>query len=146
MRPAAAYFDGWRRLYGIYGSSVGDPVDDAIAREVWSWLLEGKHGVAAILALSSGNVAGFVHYRPFARTLHGNLACYLDDLFVDASHRGHGISAELVRQVCDVARSSGWTEVRWVTTPDNAPARRVYERIAQRSDLITYRIPLNDRR
>jgi GNAT superfamily N-acetyltransferase len=142
VAPRADLYAGWRPLYGAYGSSVGDPVDDAIAEAVWSWLLRGTHRLGAVLALRGERVVGFAHYRPFPRTLHGNEACYLDDLFVDAPCRGLGIAGELVRRVCEISEHSGWTEVRWVTTPQNASARRIYERIAARSDLITYRIVL----
>lgn len=140
--PLAQHYMEWRPLYGAYGSSVGDPVDDATALTVWAWLLEGTHGLRGVLALSDGAVVGFAHFRPFPRTLHGNEACYLDDLYVDPKHRGRGIAAELVRCVGDVAAAQGWTEVRWVTTPQNERARRIYERIAVRSELLTYRLVL----
>ena len=38
------------------------------------------------------------------------------------------------------AGANGWTEVRWVTTADNARAMRVYDKLAERSDLVTYRM------
>jgi GNAT superfamily N-acetyltransferase len=144
VEPRADLYAGWRPLYGVYGESVGDPVNDDIARTVWSWLLAGAHGLGAILAVGSdGGVAGFAHYRPFPRTLHGNQAGYLDDLFVAAPLRGRGLAVELVRRVCEIAERNGWTEVRWVTTPDNARARAIYERVAMRSELITYRALLS---
>ncbi|MBV9647572.1 MAG: GNAT family N-acetyltransferase [Candidatus Eremiobacteraeota bacterium] len=143
VEPQPRFYDGWRALYGVYGDDMGDPVDDVIALSVWSWLLGGTHRVAAILAVDrDGGVVGFVHYRPFPRTLHANEACFLDDLYVAPDHRGRGIAAELVRRVCEVAAENGWTEVRWVTGSSNAVAQRLYERIATRMELITYRIPL----
>ncbi len=102
--------------------------------------MHGMHRVAAFLAFSEDLLAGFVHYRPFPRTLDGNEACFLDDLYVAASARGAGLARRLILRVRDEARANGWSEVRWVTTPENAPARRVYERLATLSDLLTYRL------
>jgi len=144
LAPRAELYAGWRRLYGAYGASVGDSIDDEIARKVWSWLLHGTHRLGAVLALRpDAGVVAFAHYRPFPRTLHGNEACYLDDLYVDAPHRGQGIAMDLVRRVREISTQSGWTEVRWVTAAQNVRARRIYERIAARSDLITYRLAVS---
>jgi ribosomal protein S18 acetylase RimI-like enzyme len=134
-------YDEWRTHYGRYSEALREPVDDAIARTVWSWLLARTHGVEGLLAIDAADrVAGFVHFRPFARTLHGNEACFLDDLWVDEPHRGSGLAEALIDAVCSIARERGWTEVRWVSNEDNAHARRLYERIATDGRLITYRI------
>ena len=122
---------------------MGDAVDDRISGIVWSWLLYGTHRLGAILAVSGErDVVGFAHYRPFPRTLHGNEACYLDDLYVAPAFRRLGIAEALVHQVRRIAGEQGWSEVRWVTTPENYGARRLYERLATRSDLITFRTRL----
>jgi ribosomal protein S18 acetylase RimI-like enzyme len=137
-------YAAWRTLYRAYGESVGDVVNEPIAAAVWSWLMHGTHHLAGILAVEDDEaVVGFTHYRPFPRTLHANEACFLDDLYVAPSHRGRGIALELVRRVCEVAKAKGWTEVRWVTSADNIGAQRLYERIAARSDLLTYRLLLS---
>jgi ribosomal protein S18 acetylase RimI-like enzyme len=134
-------YDEWRRHYGRYAEALGEPVDDAIATTVWSWLLARTHGVEGLLAIDEADrVAGFVHFRPFARTLHGNEACFLDDLWIDEPRRGSGLAEALIDAVCTIARERGWTEVRWVSNEDNARARRLYERIATDGRLITYRI------
>jgi ribosomal protein S18 acetylase RimI-like enzyme len=134
-------YDEWREHYGRYAEALGEPVDDGIAATVWSWLLARTHGVEGLLAIDDGErVAGFTHFRPFARTLHGNEACFLDDLWVDEAHRGSGLAATLIDAVCAIARERGWTEVRWVAEERNARARRLYERVATNGRLITYRI------
>ena len=140
VAPSPGLFAGWRALYDAYGESVGDSVDDVIARNVWSWIMNGTHGLGAFIALAGDVPIGFTHYRPFPRTLHGNEACYLDDLYVDPGYRGRGVAEQLIRRVCDVARRKGWTEVRWVTGADNVVAQRLYERMASRMGLLTYRI------
>ncbi len=136
----------WRQHYGRYGEALGDPVDDAVAATVWSWLLARTHGVEGLLAIDGADrLAGFAHFRPFPRTLHGNEACFLDDLWVDEPQRGTGLAEALIEAVCAIARERGWTEVRWVTEEHNARARRVYERVATNGRLITYRIRFSPR-
>ncbi len=130
----------WREHYGRYAAALGEPVDDAVAATVWSWLLARTHGVEAVLAIEGDELAGFAHFRPFPRTLDGNEACFLDDLWVAESHRDTGLGRALIEHVCTIARERGWTEVRWVTTADNTRAQRLYDRIATNANLLTYRI------
>ena len=35
-------------------------------------------------------------------------------------------------------RERGWTHVRWVTRASNSTARAAYDRLAVRTDLVTY--------
>jgi ribosomal protein S18 acetylase RimI-like enzyme len=132
----------WRAHYKRYAASLGEPVDDAIATTVWSWLLARTHGVEGVLATDGEQLAGFAHFRPFPRTLDGNEACFLDDVWVAESHRDTGLGRALIDHVCTIARERGWTEVRWVTTRDNIRAQRLYDRMATNWGLLTYRIRL----
>jgi ribosomal protein S18 acetylase RimI-like enzyme len=112
---------------------------------VWSWLLARTHGVEGVLAIDGEQLAGFAHFRPFPRTLDGNEACFLDDLWVAEPYRDTGLGRALIEHLCGVAGERGWTEVRWVTERTNARARRLYDRIATESGLVTYRIVLTPR-
>ena len=133
-------FDAWRAHYLRYAAALGEHADDAIAATVWSWLLARTHGVEGVLAIGAGDqLAGFVHFRPFPRTLDGNEACFIDDIWVDEAHRGTGLAQTLVERVRAVARERGWTHVRWVTDARNTRARALYDRIAEDANLVTYR-------
>lgn len=141
FEPVSARWNAaWREHYQRYSESLGEPVDDTIAATVWSWLLAGTHGVEGVLALDGEQLAGFAHFRAFPRTLHGNEACFLDDLWVAESHRGTGVGRALIAELCAIARARGWTQVRWVSEHGNVTARRLYDRIAENSELVTYRI------
>ena len=131
----------WRAHYGRYAEALGEPVDDAVATTVWSWLLARTHGVEGLLAVDEHErLAGFAHFRPFPRTLNGNEACFLDDLWVDEPHRGSGLAEALIAAVGVRAQERGWTEVRWVADEHNRRARALYERVAVDGRLVTYRI------
>jgi ribosomal protein S18 acetylase RimI-like enzyme len=133
----------WSDHYRRYARALGETVDDAIVSSLWSWLLTRTHGVEGLLALDGEErLVGFAHFRPFPRTLNANEACFLDDLWVAEAERGAGVGDALVEQVCAIARSRGWSEVRWVTDQHNARARRLYDRIATDGRLVTYRIQL----
>jgi GNAT superfamily N-acetyltransferase len=134
-------FEAWRAHYLRYAASLGEHADDTIAATVWSWLLARTHGVEGILAADrDGELIGFVHFRPFPRTLDGNEACFLDDVWVTEPHRGTGLAQALIDRVRTTARERGWTHVRWVTDAKNARARALYDRIAEDANLVTYRV------
>lgn len=134
-------FDAWSHLYACYARAIGE--DDAtpdVASTVWRWIHEPDHPAHAALVFSDGVARGFAHYRAFPRTLNGNDACFLDDVFVDEAARGRGLARALIGYVVAAARERGWTHVRWVTDIQNVRAQRLYERIAVRMPLLTYRI------
>jgi ribosomal protein S18 acetylase RimI-like enzyme len=132
--------DAWRAHYLRYAAALGEDADDAIAATVWSWLLARTHGVEGILAVGDDDeLAGFVHFRPFPRTLDGNEACFIDDVWVAETHRGTGLAQALIDRVRALARERGWTHVRWVTDARNTRARALYDRIAEDAHLVTYR-------
>jgi GNAT superfamily N-acetyltransferase len=63
---------------------------------------------------------------------------FLDDLFVPPEHRGFGAGEALLRGVDQIAMERGWALVRWITRDNNYRARGLYDRLALRSDWITY--------
>lgn len=141
LRAAVPHdFEAWYALYAPYAVLMGDPVTPAIGQTMWRWILDPHNSIEAILASRGCELVGFVHYRPFPRTLHGNNACYLDDLYVADAHRGSGLAQRLIEAVGAVAKERGWSHVRWVTGEDNARAQRLYNRIAKRIDILTYQL------
>ncbi|MDQ6944343.1 MAG: GNAT family N-acetyltransferase [Candidatus Eremiobacteraeota bacterium] len=138
-------YDAWRSHYLRYSEALGEHADDAIAATVWSWLLARTHGVEGVLAVGDeGELAGFVHFRPFPRTLDGNEACFIDDIWVTDSYRGTGVARALIDRVRALALERGWTHVRWVAEAKNVRARALYDRIAEDANLVTYRIAVSD--
>ncbi|MGO8271938.1 GNAT family N-acetyltransferase, partial [Rhizobium ruizarguesonis] len=59
--------------------------------------------------------------------------CYLQDIYVDNSQRGLGTGAALIEAVADPARANGAGRLSWMTPENNATARGLYDRIAERS-------------
>lgn len=131
-------WDAWTRLFAGYCEFYEQAVTAEHLRRIWSWIGAGE--VFALLAVPAGlgEPVGLAHLRPWVRPLRGEVAGYLDDLFVDPAARGEGVVEVLFEGIDAVAKREGWQLVRWATAPDNHRARRVYERVAKRTDWITY--------
>jgi len=143
--PEARDKADWLPMYLEYAVAVESfHTGEREAGVLWEWLMHGTHRVGAFFAFLDSQLIGFVHYRPFPRTLDGNEACFLDDLFVASGFRGMKVAECLIDAVAKESARNGWTEVRWVTTPENQRARNLYDRVAADSELLTYRLLLGD--
>ena len=127
----------WRAYLAFYETEFPQPIYD----ETWTRILRGEvlHGLAA---RAGGDVIGITHYlfHPSAWTL--TPVCYLQDLFVDPSHRGHGAGRALIEAVAERARAQSSTRLYWLTQAHNAPARALYDRIAKHTGFIRYEYQL----
>ncbi len=84
-------------------------------------------------------LVGIVHALFHRSTWLPKWTCYLQDLYVDDSQRGLGTGAALIEAVADLAREHGAGRLYWMTHETNATARKLYDRIAERSGFIQYR-------
>jgi Predicted acetyltransferase len=136
-------FFAWLGLYADYGTFYDTPLSDEKALRVWSWLTDAAHESRALLAVDETDApVGLAHYRAFARPLAGGRGLYLDDLFVAPDARGHGAATALIEAVRERAATEGCTLVRWITAADNETAQRVYDRVAERTEWVTYDLKL----
>ena len=101
---------------------------------------EPMHAFGAFDA--EGKLKGIVHAIFHRSTWLPKWTCYLQDLYVDDTQRGLGTGAALIDAVADLARANGAGRLYWMTHETNATARRLYDRIAERSGFIQYRKPL----
>ncbi len=113
---------------------------------MWRWLISPEPKIEGIAAFVDGRLAGFAHFREFPRTLDGDEAGYLDDLWVAPALRGSCVVELLFARLAAIARERRWSHVRWVTSAGNAHARRLYRKIAREMDFVTYRLDTSDRR
>lgn len=132
----------WERLYAAYADFYRVAQTPEMRGTVWSWMQSPGHEVRGVGALREGELVGFAHFRPFARPLSASVGGFLDDLFVDPAHRGSGAADALIAAVADEGRRQGWSVIRWITAADNARARKLYDRVAARTEWVTYDIRL----
>ncbi len=133
-------WEAWQRLFKGYCAFYKQATSEEHLRRVWSWIHE-DHSVEAVVAVPAGDrgeAVGLVHMRSWVRPLRGEIAGYLDDIFVDPAVRGTGVVQALFAAIDATAVEQGWRIVRWTTADDNYRARRAYDRVATRTDWITY--------
>ncbi|WP_434317355.1 GNAT family N-acetyltransferase [Leifsonia sp. P73] len=132
-------FFTWLDLYAGYGEFYETPVTDEKALLVWSWITDAENSLEAYFAVDAeGTPIGLAHVREFARPLDGSTGLYLDDLFVLPDARGEGAGTALLEKLRDLAQERGLSVVRWITAKDNQTARRLYDRVAEKTKWVTY--------
>jgi ribosomal protein S18 acetylase RimI-like enzyme len=134
------FFD-WLGLFEGYSAFYSsDPSDEKVLR-VWQWLSDADNSLTGVVAVDDdGSFIGFAHYRTVPDTLTATNGLYLDDLFVSANARSHGIGRALLTHVQSVATARNFTRVAWITGPDNERAQLLYDDMATRKDWVTYEL------
>ncbi len=84
--------------------------------------------VAEVAGPSGNTVCGFALYHPIYSTWQGR-SMYLEDLYVQPTHRGRGLGTALLARVAAEAERAGCARLDWSVLTWNEPALRVYERI-----------------
>jgi len=105
--------------------------------------LFGEKSVAqAILAEYQGAVAGFAVYFYNFSTFEGKPGIFIEDLYVDESHRGEGLGLAMFMHVARLAKEQGCGRLEWSVLDWNETAIRFYENLGADplSDWTTYRL------
>jgi GNAT superfamily N-acetyltransferase len=126
----------WRRYLDFYRAQVSDEVDNTTFGRIFD-PLEPMH---ALVAERCNELIGFAHYLFQRSTWLINSQCYLQDLYVSEAIRGGGVGRALIAAVVGAAKEAGAARVFWNTHDTNAVARRLYDKVAERSGFIQYRI------
>jgi len=132
----------WDALYAAYATFYGVAQTEPMRDRVWDWLTDPDHTVEGRLAILDGTAVGLAHFRPFARPLMAGVGGFLDDLYVAPGARGSGAAEALIRAVAAEGRARGWGVIRWITAKDNARARKLYDRVAEPTQWVTYDLKL----
>ena len=146
-RPAeVADFEAWEELFAGYCEFYERPSSPEHRRRVWSWIEAGTiHCLLAVpgdTAEGGGVAVGLAHVRPAPSPLRGASVGFLDDLFIVPAARGIGAFECLMAAVRDLAATEGWPQVRWITAADNARAQAAYDRVATKTDWVTYQLDI----
>lgn len=132
----------WDALYQAYAEFYQVQQTAEMRDRVWSWIHDDAEEVECFLVFDDGQPVGLAHYRAFSRPLRAARGGFLDDLFVRPELRGSGAAQALIDAIAAEGRARGWTVIRWITRDDNYRARAAYDRIATRTDWLTYDINL----
>lgn len=131
----------WERLFRAYIDFYEAQVPDDIIAATFESLLSSNPGsFVGILAVDGSDVpVGFAHllHHPSTWSMSGYV--YLEDLYVDPVVRGHGIGEALIAATYAEADRLGATRTYWVTMENNVAARRLYDRVANKTPFVQYR-------
>ena len=134
-------FFAWLGLFEGYSAFYESELTDQKALQVWSWIIDANNSLDGAVAIDdAGDFVGFAHYRTVPRTLSGDLALFLDDLFVAEDARGKGVGTLLMDFTKAYARQHKLAQVQLLTAADNATAQVLYDQVGNRTDWVTYEI------
>jgi len=125
----------WRGYLAFYESSVPDEVTGLTFQRFF----DAAEPMHALVAEHGGEIVGIVHYIFHRSTWTKGPYCYLQDLFTAQHARGGGVGRKLIEAVYERAKAAGGSRVYWLTQEDNATARALYDKLAERSGFIQYR-------
>ena len=134
-----ADFEQWLPLWEGYNTFYQRKVPLEVTRMTWSRFFDAYEPMHAVVAERSGKLLGLVHYLFHRNTAMLAPTCYLQDLFTMDETRGQGIGRALIEAVYDRAQAAGSPRVYWMTQESNTTARRLYDKVAERSGFIQYR-------
>ena len=90
-------------------------------------LFSGRPSCEAMIAERGDRAVGFALYFTTFSTFLCRPGLYLEDLFVEPGHRGHGIGKAFFREMAALARSRGCGRFEWLVLDWNAPSIAFYE-------------------
>ncbi|WP_027174100.1 GNAT family N-acetyltransferase [Methylobacterium sp. 10] len=131
--------EAWEGLWSGYLEFYRAAIGPEMRALTWSRLNDPLVPIHAFVAEDEGALVGLVHYLFHASAWTRGPYCYLQDLFTAPSSRGRGIARALIEAVAAEARHAGADRIYWLTMEDNAPARALYDTLADRSGFIQYR-------
>lgn len=132
-------FFPWLGLFEGYSEFHESALTDEKALRVWSWIIDKNHDLdGAVAVTENGDFVGFTLYRAFPRTLSGDVALFVDDLFVADPASDAGLDRALLDFAREYAKSRGYRQLQWTTAADDKSALKLYDEVGTRTGWITY--------
>jgi ribosomal protein S18 acetylase RimI-like enzyme len=131
----------WLVLWNEYLAFYEQDLAAATTAKTWKTLVSTSgHDCLVAIDPQTQKPIGFVTYLFHASTWTDRGYCYLEDLYVKPQSRRCGAGAALIQAVVDVASHRRVTRVYWHTDEKNKTAQQLYEKVAQKSDALQFRI------
>jgi GNAT superfamily N-acetyltransferase len=129
-------WDGYNAFYGRGGPTALAP---EITETTWGRFFDPGEPMRALVAEQEGELIGLAHFLFHRSTTSIAPTCYLQDLFTSEAARGRGVATAVVARAAEEAKAQGSQRIYWQTHETNDRARKLYDRIAERSGFIIYR-------
>jgi GNAT superfamily N-acetyltransferase len=137
LRPddRAAWSELWAGYLRFYRAELTPEVTD----RTFARMTERRDGCFGLAAeAQDGNLAGFSHCVVHATTWSLANTCYLEDLYVDSSHRGTTAARALIEAAGEQGRAAGAETLYWHTQAFNGRARSLYDTVAELTSFVHY--------
>lgn len=97
----------------------------------------------ALVAVVDGRVAGIATYYDIYSSFLGKPGLWLDDLYVDETHRSRGIGKVLITKLCAVAQQNGCARIDWLVTSHNVRGQAFYQKLGAEISSTSRHVRLN---
>lgn len=133
----APLFDAYRQFYS-------QPSDLALARQFLHERISGDESIV-LIAETDGGAAGFVQLYPSFSSTRAARIYVLNDLFVAAGARQHGVGTALLKAAARTAKEFGAVGLVLSTAVTNLTAQRLYESLGwqRETGFYEYRLSLD---
>ncbi|MBG9386585.1 GNAT family N-acetyltransferase [Caenimonas aquaedulcis] len=128
----------WRQLWRGYCDFYNVTLPPHVTDRTWKRILDPDSQIMCVVAEVDGQVYGFANCVVHENTFETQAICYLEDLFVLPSARGHGLGKALIEWLRNAMRAEGWARLYWMTREDNADARKLYDQFAEADGFVRY--------
>lgn len=140
--PAHADRAAWDRLWQGYQRFYKVEIAQEVSDQTWVRLHDPAEPIWACLAWQGARAVGMVHWIYHRSTWTDGPYCYLQDLYVDEDVRGSGAGRALIAHVRADAEAARASRLYWLTHETNTDAMKLYDKVAQRSGFVQYRVVL----
>lgn len=128
----------WKGYLDFYKTSVPPEQYDL----TWSRFHDPAEPMFVLGAFEGETMLGIVHYIFHRSCWTAGPTCYLQDLFTVDAARGKGVGRALIEAVHAAAKAEGASRVYWQTHETNATAMVLYNKVADRSGFLVYRMAM----
>lgn len=132
----------WKRLFQMYADFYKVKINENIVTIVWQWLHTSEHELQGLVGEINSKVIAFAHFRRMPSPLRGKDIGFLDDLYVHPDFRGQKIGEKLIEQLKQISKNEKWGLVRWITRNNNIRAKKVYDRVSNKTNWDVYELSL----
>jgi GNAT superfamily N-acetyltransferase len=128
VRPAGVEdIDATAPLFDAYRQFYGKAPDIKVARDFIHERLQRNESVIFLAEDESGRALGFVQLFPSFTSVEARCLWVLNDLYVTAEARGHGVGRALMEAARELAIQTGAKRLTLETMDDNRRAWALYE-------------------
>ena len=132
--------DDWKTLFQMYADFYKVEINENTMTAVWQWLHTSEHELQGLVGEINSKVIAFAHFRRMPSPLRGKDIGFLDDLYVHPDFRGQKIGEKLIKQLKQISKDKRWNLVRWITRDNNIRAKKVYDKISNKTNWDVYEL------